>query len=444
MRNVHFIAIGGSVMHNLAIDLHQLGYQVTGSDDEIYEPAASRLAKHGLLPEITGWDENKIHAGLDFVVLGMHAKKDNEELAKARQMNLPVYSYPELVYNMSADKQRVVIAGSHGKTTITSMVLHVLKKLDRTFDYLVGAQIAGFTNMVQLSDAPLIVVEGDEYLSSSLDPLPKIHHYHPHITVLSGIAWDHVNVFPTYDSYVMAFSAYLDMIEKNGTLIYNVNDDEVSRIVQDTRPDISKIPYTPLQRVDNENAILYQQHTYPVSVIGEHNLSNMAAAMAVCEKLGIDGVRFLEQISDFTGAAKRLQLISNRDNRCVYLDFAHSPSKVKATTSAFKKWFAGKKMLALLELHTYSSLDPAFIMQYKNTLQDADEVIIFISENTLKIKNKKLLTENEVKDAFSHPNLRYITRKDDLTNVLSEDRYKEFNILCMSSGNFDQLDLQKI
>ena len=431
-------------MHNLAIDLHQLGYKVTGSDDEIYEPAKSRLAKHGLLPEKTGWDETKIHKGLDFVVLGMHAKNDNEELGAARKLNIPVYSYPELVYTLSANKQRVVIAGSHGKTTITSMVLHVMKKQDRAFDYLVGAQIAGFTNMVQLSDAPLIVVEGDEYLSSSLDPRPKIHHYYPHITVLSGIAWDHVNVFPTFDSYVSAFSTYLDMIEENGTLIYNVNDEEVSRIVQNTRPDIYKIPYLPFKRVDNENAILYKQHKYTISFIGEHNLSNMAAAMAVCKELGISEEIFLEKISDFTGAAKRLQLVSNDNGRHVYLDFAHSPSKVKTTAFAFKQWFPAKKMLALLELHTYSSLDPDFIVQYNNTLQAADEVIIFISESTLKIKNKKLLKEEEVRGAFVHPSLRYLTRNEDLIKVLSEEKYKHFNILCMSSGNFDHLDLQKI
>lgn len=431
-------------MHNLAIDLHLLGYNVTGSDDEIYEPAASRLSKHGLLPQYTGWDSGKIHEGLNFVVLGMHAKMDNPELKAALAMNIPVYSYPELVFNMAADKKRVVIAGSHGKTTITSMILHVLKKTDRKFDYLVGAQINGFTNMVQLSDAPLMVMEGDEYLSSPIDLRPKIHHYRPHVTVLSGIAWDHVNVFPTFESYLKAFSGYVDMIQPGGTVIFNKNDEEITRILEKVRPDILTIPYLPFERSQNENAIIFKQKSYPISVIGEHNLSNMAAAMEVCQQLGITEIQFLEKISDFTGAAKRLQLISEKNQRFVYLDFAHSPSKVKATTAAFKHWFSGKKMLALLELHTYSSLDPFFIAQYRNTLQDADEVVIFVSANTLKIKNKKLLSEEAVKNAFLHPNLLYITSKEELSQVLSDKRYEALNILCMSSGNFDQLDLKQI
>ncbi len=443
-KKVHFIAIGGAAMHNLAIDMNQLGYEVTGSDDEIYEPSFSRLKENGILPQKMGWFPEKIHSDLEFIVLGMHAKKDNPELQKALKTGITVYSYPELVYNLSLNKKRVVVAGSHGKTTITSMILHVLSKCNIDFDYLVGAQIQGFKNMVKISDAPLIILEGDEYLSSPVDLRPKIHHYHPHITVLTGIAWDHINVFPVYEDYKNVFTTYLSNLEKNAVVIYNTEDEEVRSVVHTIENEVTLIPYSTLKRAGYSDFIDFNESQYKISVIGNHNLSNLNAAMLVCRELGIPEINFLKYISDFTGAAKRLQLISENNNRKIFLDFAHAPSKVKATTKANKQWFGNKKLLAVFELHTFSSLDSAFLPQYKNSLDDADAVIVFYSEHTLKMKNKPLLDIEFVKESFQFPGMLVITDKDDLSEELMNSKYREFNILLMTSGTFDQLDLKKI
>jgi UDP-N-acetylmuramate: L-alanyl-gamma-D-glutamyl-meso-diaminopimelate ligase len=443
-KKVHFIAIGGAAMHNIAIDMHQLGYEVTGSDDEIYEPSLSRLKENGILPEKMGWFPEKVSSALEFIVLGMHAKKDNPELLKALQTGVPVYSYPELVYKLSLTKKRVVVAGSHGKTTITSMILHVLSKCNIDFDYLVGAQIHGFKNMVKISDAPLIVLEGDEYLSSPIDLRPKIHHYHPHITVLTGIAWDHINVFPVYEDYKKVFVTYLNKLEKNALAIYNHEDEEVRSVIQMIKAEVKLIPYSTLKRVDYTDFIEYDGEKYKVSVIGNHNLSNLNAAMLVCKQLGISEKQFLSHISDFTGAAKRLQLISENENRKIFLDFAHAPSKVKATTKANKQWFGSKKLLAVFELHTFSSLDVNFLPQYKNTLDDADEVIVFYSEHTLKMKNKPVLDKEFVKSSFHFPGMLVLTDKETLLEELNKTKYQNFNILLMTSGTFDQMDLKKI
>jgi len=437
---VHFIAIGGAAMHNIALDLHAQGHLVTGSDDEIYEPSLSRLTKVGIAPKKFGWDEANITQDIDIVVLGMHAREDNPELVKSRELGLTIMSYPAFVYERSKDKQRIVIAGSHGKTTTTAMILHVLKKLGVSFDYLVGAQLEGFDRMVKLTDAPLIIIEGDEYLSSPLDRVPKIHHYKPHISVTTGIAWDHINVFPTFEVYKEQFSIYFDMIESGGTLIYYSDDAVLNEIVSKAKGDVIKLPYTGLVKND-EMSIVFENEIYPVSIIGNHNLQNLNAARLVCLTLGINTRRFFKAIADFSGANKRLQKLNDSKDRLVFLDFAHAPSKVKATTTSVKEWYGNKKLLAVLELHTFSSLNKAFLPQYINSLTAADQAIVFYNKHTLEMKQMPDLDINYIQECFGYSGLIVLTEKEELSNLLKGDDYKEYNILLMTSGNFDKMSL---
>lgn len=437
---VHFIAIGGAAMHNIALDLHAQGHLVTGSDDEIYEPSLSRLTKVGIAPKKFGWDEANITQDIDIVVLGMHAREDNPELVKSRELGLTIMSYPAFVYERSKDKQRIVIAGSHGKTTTTAMILHVLKKLGVSFDYLVGAQLEGFDRMVKLTDAPLIIIEGDEYLSSPLDKVPKIHHYKPHISVTTGIAWDHINVFPTFEVYKEQFSIYFDMIESGGTLIYYSDDAVLNEIVSKAKEDIIKLPYTGLVKND-EMSIVFENEIYPVSIIGNHNLQNLNAARLVCLTLGINTRRFFKAIADFSGANKRLQKLNDSKDRLVFLDFAHAPSKVKATTTSVKEWYGNKKLLAVLELHTFSSLNKAFLPQYINSLAAADQAIVFYNKHTLEMKQMPDLDIRYIQECFGYSGLIVLTDKEELSNLLKGDDYKEYNILLMTSGNFDKMSL---
>lgn len=441
---VHIIAMGGAVMHNLALDMASLGYFITGSDDEIYEPALSRLKNNGLLPEKFGWFPEKITKELDFIIVGMHAKKDNPELVKALDLGLLVYSYPELVRKLSENKTRVVVAGSHGKTTITSMILHACKKLNLDFDYIVGAQIAGFDRMVKLSDAPLIIIEGDEYLSSPLDARSKFLHYQPHISVLTGIAWDHINVFPTYEDYFDTFRMYLDTFSDQSTLIYFQHDNEVRRLVMEDHGNFEKISYEALQRDGRANVILYQDKQYPVSVIGDHNLSNLSAAMAVMETLGYAPEHFLHSIEDFTGASKRLQKLSDKNGRFIYLDFAHAPSKVEATTHSFSSWFPEKPTLAVFELHTFSSLDEKFMHQYKDSMNTAQKAIVYYSKHTLAMKSKPIPNENWIAQCFNHPDMIILSDVENLKSIIMSTSFRDYNILLMTSGNFDSLDLQSL
>ncbi len=437
---VHFIAIGGAAMHNIALDLHAQGHLVTGSDDEIYEPFLSRLTKVGIAPEKFGWDETNITLDIDIVVLGMHAREDNPELIKARELGLTIMSYPAFVYERSKDKQRIVIAGSHGKTTTTAMILHVLKKLGVSFDYLVGAQLEGFDRMVKLTDAPLIIIEGDEYLSSPLDRSPKIHHYKPHISVTTGIAWDHINVFPTFEVYKDQFSIYFDMIESGGTLIYYTDDLVLNEIVSKAKDDIIKLPYSGLVKND-EMSVVFENEIYPVSIIGNHNLQNLDAARLVCLTLGINTRRFFKAIADFSGANKRLQKLDDSKDRLVFLDFAHAPSKVKATTTSLKEWYGNEKLLAVLELHTFSSLNRAFLPQYINSLAAADQAIVFYNKHTLEMKQMPDLDVSYIQECFGYSGLIVLTDKQDLFNLLKGDNYNKYNILLMTSGNFDKMPL---
>ncbi len=441
--HVHFIAIGGSAMHNLAIALSRKGYKITGSDDEIFEPSKSRLAKEGILPKKMGWDSNSISDDIDAVILGMHARKDNPELLRAQELGLKIYSYPEFVYEQSKNKTRLVIGGSHGKTSITSMVLHVMDQLNIKTDYLVGALLDGFDCMVQLSDAEYIVIEGDEYLSSPLDLKPKFHWYAPHIAIITGIAWDHINVFPTFENYVEQFKIFTDKIEPNGTLAYYSHDDELCKLGQALRPDIKQILYNiPSHRIHNGiTTIVDGNNIYPLQIFGEHNLQNILGAKLMLNQIGVNDHDFYTAITSFKGAAKRLETIAKNDKTIIYKDFAHSPSKLKATTQAVKQQFPDRQLIACMELHTFSSLQKEFLPQYKNCMKNADKAYIYFSPKVVEHKKLPPLTAELVKRAFASENVTIFTDSDKLISQLKQENLENSNLLLMSSGNFNGVDL---
>jgi UDP-N-acetylmuramate: L-alanyl-gamma-D-glutamyl-meso-diaminopimelate ligase len=439
---VHFIAIGGSAMHNLAIALHEKGYKITGSDDEIFEPSKSRLKVLGLLPERQGWHAENITSDIDAVILGMHAREDNPELKKAREMGIKIYSYPEYLYEQTKNKTRVVIGGSHGKTTITSMVIHVLNSIGAKFDFMVGAQLEGFENMVRLSeDSKIAVFEGDEYLSSTLDPRPKFHIYQPNIALISGIAWDHINVFSTFDFYVEQFKIFINKIEKNGSLIYCADDPLVAGIALIARDDVTKYPYHfhPFH-ADEKVSIISEGKKYPVKIFGKHNMQNISGAKQVCKLLGVTDQQFYQAMETFEGAAKRLQLIGNNKHTSIYLDFAHSPSKLIATIRAVKEHFPKRKLIACIELHTFSSLSGEFLKQYYGTMERADFAYVYFNPEVNKAKNLKPLSPENVAKAFSTKHLKVFTNSGDLVKELKSLEWKNKNLLLMSSGNFDGID----
>jgi UDP-N-acetylmuramate: L-alanyl-gamma-D-glutamyl-meso-diaminopimelate ligase len=447
-RKIHFISIGGSVMHNLAIALHQKSFIITGSDDEIYEPSVSRLAKHQLLPAAMGWFPEKITEDLEAVILGMHAREDNPELKKAQELGIKVYSYPEYIFEHSVDKQRVVIAGSHGKTTITSMILHVLNYNKRVFNYLVGAQIEGFDNMVKLSDeAPLIVIEGDEYFTSPLDKTPKFMHYQPHIVLISGIAWDHYNVFPTWESYVKQFELLAESIPKAGAIIFDQTDDMLDVIGQKERPDVLSLPYEAHPfKIENGHTFLMtsEQGDVPLLVFGEHNMKNISGAKAVCERLGITDEAFYTAIQSFKGASKRLELLGSNEHINIYRDFAHAPSKVEATTVAVKAQFPKRKLIACAELHTFSSLNKIFLKQYRRKMNAADIAVVYYNPLTLEHKRLEPITEADIREAFKRDDLQVFTDSRELAVFLEKQTWKNTNLLLMSSGTFGELDIKAL
>jgi UDP-N-acetylmuramate: L-alanyl-gamma-D-glutamyl-meso-diaminopimelate ligase len=440
----YIIAIGGAAMHNIALDLVAQGHNVEGSDDEIYEPSRSRLEKAGILPSSMGWDPARVTDKIDVVILGMHARADNPELMAAQSLGLKILSYPAFIYQHSVAKTRLVVAGSHGKTTTTAMILHVLQKLGRKFDYLVGAQLEGFDRMVSLTEeATLIVIEGDEYLSSPIDRVPKIHHYKPHIAVLTGIAWDHINVFPTFANYKDQFQIFLQLFEPKGTLIYCQTDPEVIDVVEGDYSDLKKIGYDFLQKGEG-STVVFEGNTSPISIIGRHNLQNMNAAYLACHELGISSPQFFEAISDFRGAAKRLQLITDNNLRQVFLDFAHAPSKVLATTSAVKDWFGDRPLLAVLELHTFSSLNVDFMHQYKDSLAAADVACVYFDQHTLQMKSMDPLDPTFVKEQFDHQNIEVFTEQAALISYLCSPNLERHNVLLMTSGTFGGMDYKSI
>ncbi len=441
---VHFIAMGGSAMHNLAIALHKKGFTVTGSDDIFTEPSKSRLERFGLLPASAGWDVQKITSDLDAVILGMHAKADNPELLEAQQKGIKIYSYPEYVYEQSRSKMRVVIGGSHGKTTITSMILHVLKEASRNFDYLVGAQLEGFDTMVKITDeAPLIIIEGDEYLSSPIDRRPKFHLYKANIGVISGIAWDHINVFPTFANYLEQFALFIDTIQVNGKLIYCNQDEVLNQLIETHHTSAEKIAYgLPAHKIDHGTTFLINQNQeYHLQVFGDHNLLNLEAAKTVCIELGIEPEVFYEAIRSFKGAAKRLELIGSNAETNIYKDFAHSPSKLLATIKAVKDQFPDRKLTACIELHTFSSLNKAFLQEYSGSMDAADEAIVFIDQHTFLQKNIEPYTISVVKEAFKKDKLLFFNDPKLLFDHLKQLNYKDTNLLLMSSGTFAGTDL---
>jgi len=444
---IHFIAIGGSAMHNLALALHHKKYTITGSDDVIFEPSKSRLSSKGLLPTRFGWFPEKIHTGLDAVILGMHAKPDNPELLIAQELGITIYSYPEFLYEQSKNKTRVVIGGSHGKTTITSMILHVLNYHDRAVDYMVGAQLEGFERMVHLTEEnDFIVLEGDEYLSSPIDRRPKFHLYQPNIALLSGIAWDHINVFPTFENYVEQFQVFVDSIVKGGSITYNEEDQEVKKVVDVSENTIRKLPYqTPEYSVENGQTLLETpEGPMPIEVFGKHNLSNLAGAKWICQNMGVDEEDFYEAIATFKGASKRLEKIAEGKTSVAYKDFAHSPSKVAATTKAVKEQYPERQLIALLELHTYSSFNPEFLKEYKGTLDAADIAVVFYLPESVAIKKLDPVSPEQIALAFKRSDLQIHTDAAAFKEYVFNQDFDNSVVLLMSSGNYGGLDLQEL
>ena len=437
---IHLIAIGGSAMHNLALALHFKGYTITGSDDQIFEPSKSRLKKHGLLPKNIGWFEDNITEDLDAIILGMHAKKDNPELIKAKKLGLNIYSYPEYLYQQSKNKKRVVIGGSHGKTSITAMILHVLQNLKIECDYMVGAKLDGFDVMVKLTEeAPIIILEGDEYLSSPIDRRPKFHLYKPNIGVISGIAWDHINVFPTFENYIDQFRIFKNLV--SDCLIFCEEDPDLKKLMnEDTK--CKTISYnTPNHIIKNGTTYL---ENIPLKIFGKHNLQNLNAARLVCNELGVSNSDFYNNIKTFNGASNRLELIREDTNSSIYKDFAHSPSKLIATIDAVKKQFKDRKLVACMELHTYSSLNKRFLSQYVNSMNNADQAIVYFSLEAIKHKRLDPISKEDIQLAFKNENLKVINDKEELINHLKDIYTKNTNLLMMSSGNFNKLNYNEI
>jgi len=469
---IHFIAIGGAVMHNLAIALHKKGYHVSGSDDEIFEPSRGRLDKYNLLPGKEGWDPDMITNDIDVIILGMHAREGNPELVKAREIvrkqeseqksdpglqgkpRLKIQSFPEFLYEQTADKKRIVIGGSHGKTTITSMIMHVLQHQGIKFDYMVGSIVEGFETMVGLSEeSEIAVFEGDEYLSSALDRRPKFHLYKPHIALISGIAWDHMNVFPTEENYLDQFRIFIEKTEVGGSMVYSTDDPTLGEIIKSSSRLLDYIPYRehPSEIRKGKTYLLYNGDQYPVSVFGRHNMQNLNGARTICELLGVDHLNFYKAIESFTGAGKRMQKLGEKESTAVFLDFAHAPSKARATTTALKEQYPGRKLTAVLELHTFSSLNADFLPHYKGALYAADRAIVYFNPKTVEHKNLPALSEAEVKTAFSddsgkqkNKDLRVCSDAEKLMEDLIQSNWTNTNLLIMTSGNFDGQDLPSL
>lgn len=433
-------------MHNLAIALSRKGAEVTGSDDEIFEPSRTRLEKQGILPGSIGWFPEKIHTGLSAIILGMHAREDNPELLKAKELRIPVFSYPEYLYEQSKDKKRIVIGGSHGKTTITSMLLHVVSKLGVNADYMVGAQLDGYDCMVKLTDdAPFMILEGDEYLSSPIDRRPKFHLYKPDAALLSGIAWDHINVFPTFDNYVEQFDIFCRQITENGTLVYNQEDEEVKKLGEKYAGQIHAVPYqTPNYRVTSTGTILeFEGQEYPLKIFGGHNLQNLMGAMYLGQTMDIAPHEFLRAMETFTGAGKRLQKVAEAGNFVMFKDFAHSPSKLKATTKAVKEQYHDRKVVACMELHTFSSLKKEFLPQYKGAMDQADEAVVYFSPEVVKHKKLEPITKEQVQDAFGGK-VKVMTETAEVLALIRSEHWNNQVLLMMSSGNFDGIDYEAL
>lgn len=446
MKKIHFIAVGGSVMHQLAIALSLKGYRVTGSDDEVYEPARTNLKRQNLLPAAPGWDPGRITPDLDAVILGMHARGDNPEVQAAVSRHIPIFSFPGFIYQESLDKTRIVVGGSHGKTTITAMILHVLRRTGRDFDYLVGASLPGFEHSVRITGAPLIICEGDEYPASTLEKIPKFLFYHPRIAVLSGIAWDHINVFPTFDIYLAQFARFISDMEAGGTLIYNREDPELDRLVDHCGGHLNLIPYgTPDYRIrDGVTTLLLDGHETDLAVFGVHNLQNVMAAGLVTAQIGVPEPEFLEAISSFQGASRRLERAFEKPGALLFRDFAHAPSKVRASIQAVREQFPERQLCAIVELHTFSSLNADFLTEYAHAMDQADTAAVFYSSHALNIKRLPPLNPQMIREGFARQNLEVIDNVADLKVFLNRQPADETNLLMMSSGNFENLPVEEM
>lgn len=444
---IHFIAIGGSAMHNLAIALANKNHTITGSDDEIFEPAKSRLAKYGLLPKEIGFKKENITTDIDAIILGMHAKSDNPELLEAQRLGIKIYSYPEFLYEMSKDKTRIVIGGSHGKTTITAMVLHAMKAASIETDYMVGALLEGFDVMVKITDsAKYMVLEGDEYLTSTIDRRPKFHLYQPNIALLSGIAWDHINVFPTFENYVLQFKIFTDKITPKGSLIYYKGDKNVQEVATAAREDIKKTPYSILPHTikDGVTTVFWEGKQYSLQVFGQHNLANMYGAMLVCQSIGINNADFLASMTSFKGASKRLECVKKNSCAAVYKDFAHSPSKITATIAALKEQFPSRRLVAVMELHTFSSLSKEFLVQYAGAMNKADRAIVYFSKEAIELKRLPMISTQDVKAGFAREDLEVYTQTEQVRNAIAEEKWQDCNLLMSSSGDFCGINVEEL
>lgn len=447
---VHFIAIGGAVMHNLAIALQSKGYAVSGSDDEFFEPSRGRLAARGLLPAAPGWHPERITPDLQAVILGMHATEDNPELVRARQLGLKIYSFPDYLYEQTAREKRIVVGGSHGKTTTTAMIMHVLRHVGMEFDYMVGAQVEGFDTMVGLSHtAKVAVFEGDEYLTSPLDRTSKFLHYHPDVAVITGIAWDHVNVFPTFEGYVDQFRKFAHSVMPGGSLIYCHADERLRAIAAEAYPQgVKVLPYDGFKwRVGDADEVLatIDGHDVRVAVFGDHNMQNMNAALLACREVGVTDKQFAEAIASFDGAARRLQeLCRAADGSVAYLDFAHSPSKLRATINAVRGRYPGLRIVACMELHTFSSLTRDFLPQYAGTMDAADEAIVYFNPEVMAHKRLAQFSPADVEAAFAHKGLAVLTRPQDVVARLEASDLRGAVLLLMTSGDFGGLDLKAL
>ncbi len=447
MKKIHFISIGGAIMHQLAIALHNKGYKISGSDDEIYDPSKSELERYGLLPQKFGWFEENVSSDLEAIILGMHARANNPELLKAQELGLPIYSFPEYIYEQSKEKVRVVIGGSHGKTTTTAMVMHVLKANNIEFDYLVGAKLEGFEYSVKITDsAPIIVIEGDEYLSSAVERSSKFHFYHPQIALLTGIAHDHINVFPTFENYLDTFKTFIKNLKPYSDLVWCVEDEHLTKMYSINKEINTHAYFTPVYEIDNYQFKIKDAElgNFPLSIIGKHNLQNIAGAKKVCELLGVSDLNFYKAIASFKGASKRLQLLKAENGRAVFLDFAHAPSKVKATLASVAETYLDKKVIAFFELHTYSSLNKDFLKDYENSLNPASQAIVYYSEHTLAIKKIPSLSKQFVKKSFNHSNLLVCTQQNELINAFESIDFDNSVLLIMSSGKLGGLKLEDI
>jgi len=442
---IHFIAIGGAVMHNLAIELHRKGHDVSGSDDEIFEPSSGRLKAYGLLPQEDGWHPERITGEIDIIILGMHARSDNPELVRAREIGIEIQSFPQYLYEQTKNKKRIVIGGSHGKTTITSMIMHVLKECNMEFDYMVGSQLDGFDSMVGLSDnSQVAVFEGDEYLSSAIDPRPKFHVYRADLAVINGISWDHINVFPSFDNYLEQFRVFTDSISEGGKLIYYKGDPLVENIAEGARPDIQTVPYSIHGYFQNRKGFFAATHSrvQEMKVFGEHNMQNLSAALMVCKELGISDDDFYESMGRFSGSGKRLQLLSESEECAIYIDFAHAPSKVRATVNAVSERYPDRRLVACLELHTYSSLNEDFINNYRDSLCEADKSYVYFNPHAIEIKRMHMLNKQKVKQSFGKGNISIIDDSDELFYKINEEAESGTVYLFMSSGDFNGFSLE--